>query len=91
MKKLIQFNVHEDFGTDVYVQFLNVRNWSLFQVSFSYNDYAGWPYCQITLGSNGLFGLFFWVHRLGFDVSIASRTWNCDYLKDCKEYDELSN
>jgi hypothetical protein len=91
MKKLIQFNIQEDFGTDVYIQFLNIRNWSLLQVSFSYNDYAGWPYLQIHMGSNGLFGLLFWVHRLGFDVSLASRTWNFDYLKDCKEYQELPN
>jgi hypothetical protein len=91
MKKLIQVNVREDFGTDCYVQVLNVRNWSLLQVSFSYNDYAGWPYLQINMGSNGLFSLLFWVHRLGFDVSLASRTWNFDYMKDCKEYDELPN
>jgi hypothetical protein len=91
MKKLIQFNVRQDFGTDWYVQVLNVRKWSLFQVSFSFNDYAGFPYLQINVGSNGLFGLLFWVHRIGFDVSLASRTWKWDYLKDCKEYDELPN
>ena len=91
MKKLIQFNVRQDFGTDWYIQFLNIRNWSLLQVSFSWNDYAGWPYLQINVGSNGLFGLLFWVHRLGFDVSILSRTWKWDYLKDCNEYDELPN
>jgi hypothetical protein len=91
MKKLIQFNIHKDFGTDWYVQVLNVKNWSLLQVSFSWNDFAGLPYLQIHMGSNGLFGLLFWVHRLGFDVSIASRTWNWDYMKDCKEYEELPN
>ena len=91
MKKLIQFNVRQDFGTDWYVQVLNVRKWSLFQVSFSINDYAGLPYLQINVGSNGFFGLLFWVHRIGFDVSILSRTWKWDYLKDCKEYDELPN
>ena len=91
MKKLIQFNVRKDFGTDWYVQILNIRRWSLLQVSFSWNDYAGLPYLQINVGSNGLFGLLFWVHRIGFDVSILSRTWKWDYLKDCKEYDELPN
>jgi hypothetical protein len=91
MKKLIQFNYRYDFGHDVYVQVLNVRKWSLLQVSFSINDYAGWPYLQINMGSNGLFGLLFWVHRLGFDVSLLSRTWNWDYMKDCKEYEELPN
>jgi hypothetical protein len=91
MKKLIQFNHRYDFGHDCYIQFLNVRNWSLLQVSFSWNDFAGLPYLQIHMGSNGLFGLLFWVHRLGFDVSLASRTWNWDYMKDCKEYEELPN
>jgi hypothetical protein len=91
MKKLIQFNIQEDFGTDVYIQFLNIKRWSLLQVSFSWNDYAGWPYLQITMGSNGLFGLLFWVYKLGFDVSIWSRTWNFDYMKDCEEYEELPN
>jgi hypothetical protein len=91
MKKLIQFNVREDFGTDAYIQIINIKRWSLLQVSVSWNDYAGWPYLQIHMGSNGLFGLLFWVHRLGFDVSLASRTWNFDYLKDCKEYQELPN
>jgi hypothetical protein len=85
MKKLIQFNVREDFGTDVYFQILNFKNWSLLQVSFSYNDYAGWPYLQIIMGSNGLFCLLFWVWRLGFDVSILSRTWKWDHMKDLKE------
>jgi hypothetical protein len=91
MKKLIQFNVRQDFGTDWYVQVLNIRKWSLLQVSFSWNDYAGLPYLQINMGSNGLFGLLFWAYKLGFDVSLLSRTWRWDYLKDCKEYEELPN
>ena len=85
MKRLIQFNVRQDFGTDCYVQVLNIRNWSLLQVSVSWNDYAGWPYLQINVGSNGLFGLLFWVHRIGFDVSLASRTWKWDYLNNIED------
>jgi hypothetical protein len=91
MKKLIQFNVREDFGTDAYIQIINIKRWSLLQVSVSWNDYAGLPYLQITMGSNGLFGLLFWAYKLGFDVSLLSRTWNWDYMKDCKEYEELPN
>ena len=90
MKKLIQFNVREDFGTDWYVQVLNIRRWSLLQVSVSWNDYAGWPYLQITSGGNGLFTILFWVYKFGFDVSILSRTWNFDYMKDCNEYYETT-
>jgi hypothetical protein len=86
---IIKFRHQYDFGHDYYVQVLNIRKWSLLQVSFSWNDYAGFPYLQINMGSNGLFGLLFWVHRIGFDVSILSRTWKWDYLKDCKEYDAL--
>jgi hypothetical protein len=91
MKKLIQFNVREDFGTDAYIQIINVRNWSLLQISISWNDYAGWPYCQITMGSNGLFGLLFWAYKLGFDVSLLSRTWRWDRFNENEKYDELPN
>tara|TARA_R110000868_G_scaffold94550_3_gene260838 strand:+ start:164 stop:430 length:267 start_codon:yes stop_codon:yes gene_type:complete len=85
MKKLIQFNYRYDFGHDWYVQVLNIRRWSLLQVSFSWNDYAGCPYLQINMGSNGLLCVLFWAYKLGFDVSILSRTWKWDYLKDCNE------
>jgi hypothetical protein len=91
MKKLIQFNVREDFGTDAYIQIINVRNWSLLQISISWNDYVGWPYCQITMGSNGLFGLLFWAYKLGFDVSLLSRTWRWDRFNENEKYDELPN
>jgi hypothetical protein len=80
MKKLIQVNYRYDFGHDVYFQILNIRRWSLLQVSVSWNDYAGWPYLQITSCGNGLFTILFWIYKLGFDVSILSRTWNWDYL-----------
>ena len=87
MKKLIQVNYRYDFGHDCYVQFLNIRKWSLLQVSVSWNDYPGWPYLQLTMGSNGLFGLLFWVYKFGLDVSLASRTWNWDYMKNCEKYE----
>jgi len=86
ISKIIKFNVREDFGTDVYFQFLNVRNWSLLQVSLSFNDYPGFPYLQITSGGNGLLSILFWVWRLGVDVDFCSRTWNFDYLD--KFYEE---
>jgi len=87
--KLINFKYREDFGHDYYVQILNVKNWSLLQGSVSWNDFPGWPYLQITFGSNGLFGIMFWAYKFGLDVDILSRTWNFDYLKevDEKEYD----
>ena len=91
MKKLIQFNVREDFGTDAYIQIINIKRWSLLQVSVSWNDYAGLPYLQITMGSNGLFGLLFWAYKLGFDVSLLSRTWRWDRFNENEKYDELPN
>ena len=80
MKKLIQFTLRKDFGTDYYVQVLNVRKWSLLQVSVSWNDYASLPYLQITFGSNGFFSILSWVYKFGFDVDLISRTWNFDYM-----------
>ena len=77
---IIKFNKKEDFGTDYYVQVLNVRKWSLLQVSVSWNDYASLPYLQITFGSNGFFSILSWVYKFGFDVDLISRTWNFDYM-----------
>ena len=79
---LIKFNHRYDFGHDLYVQVLNIKNWSLLQVSVSWNEYVSGPYIQIRMGSGSLFSLLFWIHKFGFDVDIASRTWNFDYLKD---------
>jgi len=43
------------------------------------------PYLQVTMGSNGLFGLLFYAYKFGFDVSIMSRIWNWDYLPELEE------
>ena len=87
--KLINFKHREDFGHDYYVQILNVKNWSLLQVSVSWNDHPGWPYVQVTSGSNGLLGVLLWAHKFGLDVDILSRTWRWDYLEkeDEEQYD----
>lgn len=77
---IIKFNKREDFGTDWYVQVLNIRKWSLLQVSVSWNDYASLPYLHITFGSNGFFSILSWVYKFGFDVDLISRTWNFDYM-----------
>jgi hypothetical protein len=93
---LIKFNHRKDFGDDWYVQILNTgrhlpkffKNRSLIQVSVSWNDYPGWPYLQITFGSNGLLGILFWVYKFGFDVDFCSSTWNFDHLEKLDE-DEI--
>ena len=79
--KLFDFNYRYDFGHDVYIQFLIVKRWCLFQFSLSWNEDTGFPYLQITSGSNGLFGFMFWIYKFGIDFDILSRTWNFDYLE----------
>jgi len=78
---ILKFVHKEDFGHEWYAQLLNVKNWSLLQVSVSWNDHPSWPYIQITSGSNGLLGVLFWAYKFGFDVDVFSRTWRWDYLK----------
>jgi len=84
--KLIQVKHRYDFGHEYYVQLFSVRlidrQWSLLQVSVSWNDFPSWPYLQVTSGSNGLLSILFWAYKFGFDVDVLSRTWNWDYLKE---------
>jgi len=86
---ILKFVHKEDFGHEWYAQLLNVKNWSLLQVSVSWNDYSSWPYLQVTSGSNGLLGVLFWAYKFGFDVDVFSRTWSWDFAKevDEKKYD----
>ena len=86
--KLINFKHREDFGHDWYVQVLTIKNWSLLQVSVSWNDYPGWPYIQIKSGSGSTFSLLFWAYKFGLDVDILSRTWKWYYEKET-DYTEL--
>jgi hypothetical protein len=83
---IIKFNYRYDFGHDWYVQVLNIKRWSLLQVSVSWNDYSGWPYFQLSLGSNGFLSVLFWVYKFGLTVDVLCRTWKWDYLKDTEDY-----
>jgi hypothetical protein len=60
------------------VQVLNIKKWSLFQTSVSWNDF-GMLYLQITMGSNGLFGFMLCLGKFGIDFDILSRTYSFDY------------
>jgi hypothetical protein len=90
---LINFKHRQDFGDEWYVQILNtgkhvpkfMKNWSLIQSSVSWNDYPGWPYVQITFGSNGFFSILLWVYKFGLDVDILSRTWKWDHVEKVDE------
>ena len=79
---IILFNKKQDYGTDYYIQFLNVRRTSLLQFSVSWNDYPSWPYIQISSGNGRLFSFMFWVYKFGVDVDILSPTWNFKYLDE---------
>lgn len=86
---LIQFKHRYDYGHDWYVQILNtgkhvpkfIRNYSLLQVSVSWNDYPSWPYLQIKSGTGSTLSILFWAYKFGIDLDILSRTWNWDYLE----------
>lgn len=78
---IVKFKHRYDFGHDYYAQILNIRKWSLLQVSVSWNDYPSWPYVQVCFGSNGFLTILFWIGKFGIDVDILSRTWSWDYMK----------
>ena len=79
---LIKFKHRYDFGHEVYVQVVNIKRWSLFQFSVSWNDYPSSPYFQITSGGNGLLSILFWAYKFGFDIDFLSRTWRWGAVDD---------
>jgi len=79
---LIQFKYRQDFGHEWYVQVLNVKKWSLLQLSVSWNDWPSWPYIQIKSGTGSTLSILFWAYKLGFDIGIIERTWNWDRYDD---------
>jgi hypothetical protein len=79
---LIKFNKKEDFGTDYYIQILNIKRISLLQISVSWNDYPSWPYLQIKSGTGDVLDILFWAYKFGIDVTILGRTWCWDYLEN---------
>jgi hypothetical protein len=83
--KLLNFKYRKDFGDEYYGQVLNVKGWSLLQVSVSWNDYPSWPYIQIKSGTGSTLSILFWAYRFGLDVDILSRTWNWNYLEEVDE------
>ena len=88
--KLINFKHREDFGHDWYVQVLTIKNWSVLQVSVSWNDYPGWPYIQIKSGTGSTLSILFWAYKFGLDVDILSRTWKWDYREELNEQEDYT-
>ena len=88
--KLINFKHREDFGHDWYVQVLTIKNWSVLQVSVSWNDWPSWPYIQIKSGAGSTLSVMFWVYKFGLDVDILSRTWKWDYREELNEQEDYT-
>lgn len=88
---LIKFNKRVDFGTDYYVQLLNIKRLSLLQVSISWNDFPSWPYLQLRSGIGDVLSFVFWVYKFGLDITLLGRTWSWDYLKDIDEEDLIKD
>jgi len=87
---LIQFQHRVDYGHDYYVQIVNfkshfpkpLKNRSVLQFSFSWNDYPSFPYIQLSSGNNTLFSIIFWAYKFGFDLDVFASTWNWKYLDE---------
>lgn len=73
--KLFDFEKREDYGTDLYFSFLKTQSYTFLQVSVSFCEFASWPYLQITLGQNKLFGIFCYFYKFGADIDVLGRTW----------------
>ena len=76
--KLFDYKKKEDYGMEHVFTLLKGKRRSFLQVSFSWNDYPGWPHLQITFGSGRLFGMFAYCWKFGFDVDLFSHTWRWD-------------
>lgn len=88
--KLINLKHREDFGHDWYVQVLTIKNWSLLQVSVSWNDWPSWPYIQIKSGSGSTLSILFWAYKFGLDIGIIERTWRWDYREELNEQEDYT-
>ena len=82
---LIKFKHRWDFGHDWYIQVLNIKKYSLLQVSVSWMMEPCAPYIQISCGNGHLLSVLFWAHKFGFDIDVLNRTWNFGYLEKLDE------
>jgi len=82
---LIKFKHRWDFGHDWYIQVLNIKKYSLLQVSVSWMMEPCAPYIQISCGNGHLLSVLFWAHKFGFDIDVLNRTWNFGYLDKLDE------
>lgn len=64
-----------DFGKILNFSFINIKNYSLVQVGFYYDDYVGGFYAQASVGMGKLFGFLMGVWRISFDIDLIAPTW----------------
>jgi len=73
--KLFEYKHENDFGQEHHFILLRRQRWCLLQVSFSFNDEAGSPYVQVSLGGGRGLNLLCWVGRFGMDLELVSQVW----------------
>lgn len=73
--KLFNTAVVKDFGVERIISFLQTESRSALQISLSWNDYNGFPYLQISFGSNNLASILFWCGKFGFSLDLFGYTW----------------
>jgi hypothetical protein len=86
---ILKINKRKDFGTEYYVQILNIKRTSLLQVSVSWNDFPSWPYFQLRSGIGDVLSIVFWAGKLGIDITLLGRTWSWDFMKEIDEEEDV--
>lgn len=74
--KLAQYYKKEDFGTEHVFVLLKGKNRSLVQLGLSFDDYASFPYLQISFGRYYLIDILFSCWRFGLALEILSSNWD---------------
>ena len=87
---LIKLKYRYDFGHDWYIQLLNIKRYSLLQVSVSWMSEPYSPYIQISCGNGHLLSVLFWAYKFGFDIDILNRTWNFERLEKLEDENETT-
>lgn len=75
LKNIIHVYGTHDFEPDLNVHVLTFKGWSLLQFSLGWSKYADWPYLQITMGNNMLFGVFGYIYKFSFSFDFLAKTW----------------
>lgn len=76
--KLIAFEIREDYGKEYCLVLLQLKQYSLLQVSIDVGEYGSWlewPYIQVSMGYGRLLSFLFCLGKLGFAFDVAGRNW----------------